>query len=168
MALREGRFPARVVQTRLGKTSGGEELAIVVEVFDSLADRETGKNALGRITHYRYFTDRGFEYAVQTLVDFGWDPKERWQQVAELDKGDKSPLAGKECEAVLASEEHEGKKRLKVKWLNGPNRTFEPVKEAVDSDSLTTLGDRMKSWTPSSPAAAPVAAATGAEDDTPF
>lgn len=169
MSLSPGRFPCVVVQTRLGQAQSGPELAIVVECFPSVEDRAGKKNALGRITHYRYFSDRGFEYAVATLKEFGWDPREKWGKVKELDAGEKSPLVGMEAEVVIKQEEYEGKPRLKVEYLNGPHREMrEPVKESLDSAGLDALSARLKSWDGSAATSGAAAAASGADDDTPF
>lgn len=101
-----GRYPARVEGARLTTSDNGS---------DGIAMRfNCGEH--GGISHTIYLTPARLEYAERELNNLGIDSKklrsdEFWDNIGQW-------LEGAECEIVIGEEEYQGKKRLKVKFIN--------------------------------------------------
>lgn len=106
------RVDARVVRVDMGEPENDGDMPHIGIVFDY-----EGEERKGRITHYRYFSDKALPYTEADLVTLGWDPTRNGWAIDDL-VGENQPLAGAECSLVLRMEEYHGKSRLKVKFVN--------------------------------------------------
>ena len=134
---------AKVVRTGfIGEDADGRaQLSIYFE------DIETGEG----ITWYSSmgtlkdggFSDKAFKFGCDQLRGLGWDAeKERWQ--FEALGGDDSPLVGREAEIVVVNEPYDGKDRVKVKYINDPNRP-KMGQERMAPDQAKRFADRLRS-----------------------
>jgi hypothetical protein len=109
-SLGKGRHLVTVIDHQLGKSGTGTPyVAVQFESDVQLGDR---------ITWYGYLTDAAFERTVASLQVLGWDPAAHNGLIASLNGT--GLLKGAPAEIVLDEETHEGKTRMKVKWVNAP------------------------------------------------
>ncbi len=130
----------------------------------------------GTITAYLYFSDKSEERSKEVLREcFGVTFGSEANYIAAPDK-----IKGQQYRATCEIEEYDGKKRLKVKWINPVGR--KPIAEA-ESRSIFARQvaiDRARGTKPSStrssapaaqprrPAAPPPQATAAEDDDIPF
>lgn len=132
MAFTEGKHRVRVTATALAETKTGVG-QIVVGFEDS--DGNT-------ISAYLFTSDKAWEYTAEKLKTLGWDPRENGYMFEELN-ADPSPIAGNEVDIVTEEEEYEGKRRMKVKWINAPGLGVERMQPAEAATFAMTLRNRL-------------------------
>lgn len=151
----------------------GEKNTPYIRIIGEVADDgdQNGKT----ITYFAWLSDGAFDRTIKNLVEvFGWNG-----DLVALDNG-QFTFAGMECQIVAEFETHDGKTKIKAKWLNvvGGGEGKEMAKEKVAS-LLAKLGGKAKALAKANPAPkvaakpAPSAAATPAagqpeDDDIPF
>lgn len=128
MAFTEGKHRVRVTATALAETKTG--VGQIVVGFED-GDGNT-------ISAYLFTSDRAWEYTAEKLKTLGWDPRENGYRFEDLNT-EPSPIAGNEVDIVTEEEEYEGKRRMKVKWINAPGlgvERMQPAEAASFADKL--------------------------------
>lgn len=129
--MNSGTFPAVVVEGLLGRAgSGNEQVAVSFNLTD-----ESGQETNESITWYGTFTDKAFPYTLGTLRTCGLQGD---------DVSDLSGLPGTPVSLVLDWDEYNGKKRLKVKYVNSPGGGA-VLKEQLAPDEAKSFAQRMMS-----------------------
>jgi len=105
-----GTFAAKVTYIQMGITSTGKQQ---LGIRWALEDGES-------IWSYHWFSSEGaMKVTESTLQSIGWDPiVNGWalDQIVETDL-----LVGREAQLVLAEEEYDGKRRVRVQFVNDIN-----------------------------------------------
>lgn len=87
------------------------------------------------ITYFAWLSDGAFDRTVKNLTEvFGWDGN-----LVELDNGNHT-FAGMGCRIVCESEEYDGKRRVKAKWLNSLTG---PAGEGMAKEKVASLISRL-------------------------
>lgn len=126
--LAEGRYKARGVEGALGMTgTGREQVAVLVEVTQ-------GEHAGEQLTWYGYFTEKTVDRTFESLRLLGWEGD------------DLTDLRGINANEVSIEVEHEedseGRKRARVKWINGGGGLV--MKERLAEGAARAFAARMK------------------------
>lgn len=109
-------------------TTGTDQIAILFDISD-------GPFAGQRITGYVYFTEKAGDRAIESLEHCGWDG----DSLAEL-KG----MGTKEVEIVCAEEDYNGKKQMKVQWINSPGGRGMAMHETMSPEQKLAFNERWK------------------------
>lgn len=145
----------------MGRTSkGAEQLVITFETNDDPR----------HVTGYLFFTDASIPITEKALRELGWDPVvNSWgiEQMIEMNL-----LVGAKASLVCAYEEYEGKKRLKVKFINAPGGAA--VKDRMTPAEVFDFTRRLRGrlgvtgGAAPRPQAVPAAVAEADDDSIPF
>lgn len=152
MALDKGTYRARAVKWVIGEASTKTpQIGIEFRV-------EHDDGSFDSITSYRYFTDGALEYTVADLRALGW------QGVDLLELADNGGgLDTNEVELVLDWEAHNGKTRLKVKYINAGGGVA--MKNAMNGDAVKAFAASMRgkiaAISPPKPGGAPAPRSNG-------
>ena len=127
-AITPGKYRAKAVAHKLGKTSKGTEQVYID--FELTSGEHKGQH----LPYYGYFTEATAERTLESLEYCGWDGNSL---------GEMRGLGSKEVELVVELErnDQDGKEYLRVKWVN---RTGGGVKEELDRGGVASLEQRMK------------------------
>lgn len=143
----------------LGRTKKGDEQLVIT--FDTNDDPRY-------VTAYRFFTEAALPYTEADLRSLGWDPVANSWALDLLISSDH--LVGAKASLVCAYEEYEGKKRLKVKFINAPGGGAVKDRMTVDeaSDFTRRLRGRLGVTGGAAPRPQAVPAAVAEADDDPI
>lgn len=143
-SLTSGRFPAKVLWSRMGKTpTGTREWRIMLDINPN----GTAEDPKGQLIAFRYFTtDGSMEKRVEEMKVLGYDPAANGWNIAPLAQGEQSPIVGAECQAVLEVDEYQGERRLKVAWINALGGGDVQNREEMGADDLGGLGNELRAW----------------------
>lgn len=132
----EKTFDCRVTASYLGELEGGSEY---IEVM--FAEKSGGGNQAKKL----WLTENGWKYTEQCLQVLGWDPEETDYAFEELGTGDKSPLAGAECEIVVKAEQEQDGDRVfnNVAFINAVGGGMVP-REKMSRDEAEGFADRVR------------------------
>jgi hypothetical protein len=142
-----GRYRATMREIRIGKSKGGAVQAEIV--YDT---------PLGAITGWHYLTRNTGERNTrqcESFVELGWDG----ESLIGL-----SDLAGEECQIKVAEEEYQGKKSMRVQFVDAPSGGTTAT--GADLDELQAIFSR-SSGGDSPKTGAPVAVVLD-DSDVPF
>ena len=140
--LQPGTWMVKVVRCGfIGEDADGRaQLSIYFE--DETGDGITWYSALGTLKDGG-FSEKSFKFGCDQLKALGWDAeKEKW--AFEALGTDDSPLLGREAEIVVVAETYDGKERIKVKYVNDPNRP-KMGQERMAPDQAKRFADRLRS-----------------------
>ena len=125
------------------------------------------------ITYYGYLSAGALPYTMEALEVLGWDAKASGGRIDALNGS--MLLVGAECQIEVEEEEFDGKKTLKVKWVNeiGGGFAAEMEKENAEALSLELRALVLEHASGPKPQQAktpdaPETPAEPAEDDMPF
>ena len=99
-----GKYVVKLAEWKLGYSpnKGTEQIGLVLEVVSGECKGE-------KIVAYKYFSDGAFPWTIKALSALGWDGED-----FDTFKG----LGTTTAEAEIETETQEGKRRLKVSWIN--------------------------------------------------
>ena len=137
MPFTEGRHRVRIASTGLGESPKTKSEQIIITFEDVADDYNT-------ITAYLATSEKAWPYTEKSLINCGWDPTFRGYLFEELNE-DPSPIAGNEVDIVTEEEEYEGKRRMKVKWINAPGAGIERMEPAEAQSFAERLRARLLS-----------------------
>lgn len=126
--MRDGQrtYTARAVSFDMGTAKTGTE-QIVVE-FQLIGGDEDGK----RLTDFFPLSEKAIQYTFEKLAAAGWDGQDMvsWNGLGSV-----------ECRLVVEDEEHEGKLRTKIIFVN---RVGVAMKNAMDAAAKNDFASRMR------------------------
>jgi hypothetical protein len=105
-----GRHEVQVLSTALSISQKSGAQQIVVQFENDQQDT---------ITAYLSCSDAAWQYTEEKLRAIGWNPVDHGYRFEELNQ-EPSPCAGNQCQITIQQEEYEGRKRLKVGFINPP------------------------------------------------
>lgn len=124
-AVTPGRYRARAVDHKFGKTSKGTDQIMVA--FEVTQEEHKGH----RFYWYGFFSDKTIDRTLESLEACGWDGK-GFKDMTSLRKN--------EVELVVETETNEGETYLRVRWVNRLGGGG--VKEELDAVGLADLEAR--------------------------
>lgn len=110
----------------LGKSGDKECIAVLFDYVDQNGEA-------GSIQWWGYFTEKTWERTLDSLRYMGWQSD---------DLGNLDGLDANEVELVLDEEEYDGKKRLKVQWVNRLQALY--IKDPMDAQERVSFAARMR------------------------
>ena len=124
--MKDGRQPAKAVDLQFGKASTGTvQIAVTFEITD-------GPDLGDYVTWLGSLTDKAAAHTLKALAVMGAPHGKTLDQLGVSDLGSLVSL-------VLEWETHQGKRRLRVKWVNRPGGGFN-MKDKLDAEALRLLG----------------------------
>lgn len=149
---RAGIYNAKAVDAAVGvSNTGKEQIAVCFELTDGEFKGE-------QITWYGYFTEVSIDKTVKSLVNAGFNGD---------DFRDLSSIKG-EVSLTLSEEEYDGKKILKVAWVNKIGEGNLRLKNRLDKKEMDDFANRMNGYLKSSMPAIKPKTSDLDEDDIPF
>lgn len=124
-AITPGRYRARAVDHKFGKTSKGTDQVLVT--FEVTQDEHKGH----RFYWYGFFSEKTIDRTLESLEHCGWDGK---------GFKDMSSLRKNEVELTVENETNEGETYLRVRWVNRLGGGG--VKEELDAAGISALEER--------------------------
>lgn len=101
-----------------------------------------------QLTYQGWLTDKSVERTVKNLSEvFGWDGD--LETLARM--SNTGPFVGKSCEIVTEEDEHNGKTRVVIKWLNAPGQGG----KIMDGERALTLARKLSARSKAAAAAEP-------------
>lgn len=129
MSITTGTWRAKALKGDLGFTLGGKEkVAVVIEFLDE-------PNRGQRLTWYGYFSDKTADRTLESLMTMGWDGDD----LSEL-KG----LGGAEFQAVVEEDMYEGKKQIKIQWINKLSGDTPNLGKRMEGGDRASFAQKMK------------------------
>lgn len=96
---------------------------------------------LKTITAFMFFTEKAIQYTEEDLRTLGWDPiKESWQIDSLIES---KAIIGAKARLVLAEEEYQGKRHVKVKFINPLTAKLKGMEAKPVSDFTKALQKRL-------------------------
>ncbi|HWL53842.1 MAG TPA: hypothetical protein VNQ90_15490 [Chthoniobacteraceae bacterium] len=144
-----GKFRCKVTEPEagwLGESEKGTPYIQIPVVVDEEGSDQNGNTGV----YYAYLSDKTIDRTVKDLNEvFGWD--------GDLNAlaGGQQTFAGMECSIVTESDEYEGKEKIKIKFLNSPNRAAERLSQDKVSSLIARLNSRTKAVAKAAGSAAP-------------
>lgn len=125
-----GRYNARAVDAKMGRTqTGKEQVGVLFEIMDPAEQAGT------RITWYGYFTEKTVDRTLESLEHCGWNGN-------SLGAGDLDTARG-EVQIVIEHEaDQKGEQRARVKWVNSIGGL--QLGEVLDEASIQKLNQQLK------------------------
>ncbi len=133
MSLQPGTYRAQAIKgsAKLGYSNKGtEQVGVQLAMLDA-----DGVETDYTIGWYGYFTDATFERTIESLRNLGWQGD---------DLRDLSTVGSKPCEIVVDFEEYEGKRSLRVKFINSAGRRTVAMKNEMDASAAAAFAARMR------------------------
>ncbi len=125
---------ASVKSIDLGTTSTGkEQLAITFDHDDT---------SYPSVTKYLFFTDASLPITRDDLAALGWDPEANAWAIDELLAS--GSLIGARADLVCAYEEYNGKRTLKVKFINAPGERRGALKDRMTPDQAKSFTSSLR------------------------
>jgi hypothetical protein len=125
--MKSGTYVARATDWDLGTTDNGKDY---IGVFFKI---EEGEFLGETITWYGYFTEKTEQRTIESLRYCGWEGHD----FTKLEGLSRNPV-----KIVIDEEEYEGKKRLKVQWVNRLGSMA--IKNTMDDKKRAAFSARMK------------------------
>jgi hypothetical protein len=123
------KFRAKAVDVGLGFTNNGnEQIGVVFEVVE-------GDCAGEEITWYGFFTEKTAQRTIESLRYCGWQGND----LASIDVED----IPKVVQIVVEEDEYEGKRRLRVQWVNRDGAGL-AMKTRLAGSAAASFAARMK------------------------
>ena len=160
LANRAGRFRAQVLDQGFSETGPNKLVTFIprFRLIEEAADdewRDVSEEAM-EITAYVYLERRDHavnDVALKQLIEaFGWDGRDAfWLE-------DQRPLI--DCQVTLDFEEYQGRRRLKVQWINAFDSEPTGIQHSTEDQRKqirARLGSKLRSMAGGAPAAKPAA-----------
>lgn len=133
MSIQPGTYRAQAIKgsAKLGYSNNGtEQVGVQIALLDA-----DGVETDYTIGWYGYFTDGTFERTIESLRNMGWQGD---------DLRDLSTVGSKACEIVVDFEEYQGRRSLKVKFINSAGRRTVAMKNEMDASAVAAFAARMR------------------------
>ncbi len=133
MSIQPGTYRAQAIKgsAKLGKSNTGtEQVGVQLALLDA-----DGVETDYTIGWYGYFTDGTFDRTIESLRNMGW----QGDNLADL-----STVGSKACEIVVDFEEYQGRRSLKVKFINSAGRRTVAMKNEMDAGAAAAFAARMR------------------------
>ncbi len=115
------------------------------------------------ITYYAWLSDGAFDRTIKGLSElFGWNGDMEALAAGEV------TFTGQECTIVTESEEYDGKKRIRAKWLNSVDRQGPVMAQEKVKSLIARLGSKAKAIAKATGAASAPAQKPQPKVDAPF
>lgn len=109
--------------------------------FEYAEENGTDAGDLKTTTSFMYFTEKAIQYTEENLRTLGWDPIKNSWQIDDMIAT--NAIIGARVQLVLEEEEYEGKRRIRVKFINALGGKLKGIEPKAASDFTRTLQKRL-------------------------
>lgn len=126
-----GKYDVTVTGSALGESKENKTPQIIIEFEDHEG---------ARICAYLFLSDNAWQYTEEKLRTLGWDPQRNGLRFEELN-ADPSPIVGHKVQIVLNEDTYNGKRSLKVAYINPPGGG---IRERMPAAEAKSFADRLR------------------------